>query len=643
MVLGVNLPKSVYIDNARLFCLHVFLVVLTLTGIVIKFVYYQEWGVPAELDVGVAMWVPHPDATRLQQHYNNHAMSEWCTSSVTREHVYGERPEFRGCAPPCQPGGIQCVYPYQLYTLESKSMVLMHTREESFFRSADGNVTHEETYLPEATGLSVAFAYAFKDSDGKVSSSTKNIRTQLRKKGKVVEILDPQPIMQLSIQRLLDLAASPPALAVPHDSLAQSGPSQVPAIFTGVELQIMVACNEINRDAPTCAVDVEFIPAPRVFREESATMPDGSSYARTVHGIRVVAIGKGSQRIASLTTFVNSLTTALVLLTLPRWIIYIIAAYCLGHLSSIYAAVVHENFDLTEQVAGMATRLMTSSALFLDLQDEDGCIARECMRERLMQVFRELEGKLNDEEVNDFCNFCFHGVVAAKSPEDPMNHIVKDIKDQMHMHKSMSLNRMGTETEGKKITATQFNMAYSSIEQVSFSHVVELFDVERQRGILEKFFSPDSVKKYVIAKAHRKKHQMATSTSDIQPAVETSDIELETVEQTADSLAADSLAARKRMIMHNSQRTAELGEITSELDERTSSVEFKMEEQRRALEQLREDIENVQKILECKWNGLEELNACTWLQLQNAVPMEPRANEAHDPSGPATPGKLCIV
>jgi len=108
-----------------------------------------------------------------------------------------------------------------------------------------------------------------------------------------------------------------------------------------------------------------------------------------VFGVRVVAVVSGSYYKFDLQTLFNALICALVLAGLPTTLMYYIVNYGLGHMSSIYSGVVEEKFDLTAQVAGMATRLMASSVLFLELQDDDGCIARKRMQKSSACIQRD--------------------------------------------------------------------------------------------------------------------------------------------------------------------------------------------------------------------------------------------------------------
>jgi len=121
--------------------------------------------------------------------------------------------------------------------------------------------------------------------------------------------------------------------------------------------------------------------------------------------------------------------------------------------------------------------------------------------------------------------------------------------------------KLVSETMNKKITPTNFNVAYSSIEQVAFKDVVDLFDANRKRSALERWFTPPEVKKYLFRdkEVYERQKSLSGLGSNSQD-------------------VPDSLDARKRMIYENSLRTKELLEtaqrVDSILDKHSQSLEI---------------------------------------------------------------------
>jgi len=186
--------------------------------------------------------------------------------------------------------------------------------------------------------------------------------------------------------------------------------------------------------------------------------------------------------------------------------------------------------------------------------------------------------------VEEFGNFCFHAVVAGNDERDVLELLRESAGSVAYQDNPVA---MVSESVGKKITPTDFNVAYSSIEQVSFQDVVELFDANRKRTRLETWFTPPEVNKYVFRDtAMYEKSEASLEMSEV------------CIAEGEEQHVPNSLEARKRMILTNSTRTAVLQKKADEVDGilQEHFQTLRMLEQRVQLQDVRpEDIPN-----ECK-------------------------------------------
>jgi len=202
----------------------------------------------------------------------------------------------------------------------------------------------------------------------------------------------------------------------------------------------------------------------------------------------------GYLRFVSLANILLNITSALVLLSLPQRFVLFFATTCLGQLSKIYKQVIYERFDLKTEVSGITTRLMTSSAAFVQLEDVDGTenggagISRKRMSERLREVLRNRSSTLDSYEVEQLVDYCFKAVTSTRKTRTAFQLLVEEVT---------GLFKKGREPEvvvSPCIDIDAFSVASTSNERISFATVVDWFDADRRLTWLEKLFTPYDVK-----------------------------------------------------------------------------------------------------------------------------------------------------
>lgn len=375
----------------------------------------------------------------------------------------------------------------------------------------------------------------------------------------------------------------------------------------GAELKASVACYSSQMDLvqeqtwdpegeasydtlhPVCFMSFNLVRVPSVISASIVARAEGSPSFRESFGIKVrCQKGFGYFRYANIDAVFVNLTSVLVFLALPRWIMLMFCQYCLGHLSAIYRGVINERFSISGCCGPIATRLMAFSVPFDELADtmhpstgDVHGISREMMEERLKEVLISRTGQLDEEEIANFVHFCFGEVID-------------------HRQVTMWNRGLHKDKTGDVIDMDSFSVACSDREQVDLESIVKLFDRDRRPCFLEKFFVPKRLKREV------QRHNVVTQRSAAQkkltieevdpsrslapipaPALESSSVEVKELpprvqpkvdpvagrEQTPvppaghqkppsapmhqDSAAGKSLAQRKRQLLQDVEKNAQ--------------------------------------------------------------------------------------
>jgi len=93
-------------------------------------------------------------------------------------------------------------------------------------------------------------------------------------------------------------------------------------------------------------------------------------------------------------------------------------------------------------------------------------------------------------------------------------------------------------------------VAFSSIEQISFQDVIDLFDVHRPRPLLERIFTPVQIKRYVFHKTDEYQMKADRPNRSARPSRSGSCPDV--------SIVQDSLEAKKSIIWDSATLTKDL-------------------------------------------------------------------------------------
>lgn len=197
---------------------------------------------------------------------------------------------------------------------------------------------------------------------------------------------------------------------------------------------------------------------------------DGSYKEIQRSGVRIKFRPKGSVQLFDMTVVTQSFTVAVVWIQIPLVIVYFFTVICLGHLSTVYSRVINQELSLGNACKGLACRLVSHSAAYMDLQDMPDGISKKKLSDRFKHILqtRIKNGELQQDEVDNYVNYVFEGM---QSMGDGTQVVIND-----------------------SINIQEFCQACCTNEPLSFEQLVMLFDKDRKVGCLESFFLDDTIR-----------------------------------------------------------------------------------------------------------------------------------------------------
>jgi len=195
--------------------------------------------------------------------------------------------------------------------------------------------------------------------------------------------------------------------------------------------------------------------------------------------------GPGFFRVWDPSAILAYAVSVVVLLRLPSLVVGMFALYCLGRLSDIYRRASIHVFNVADQCGAAALQLVQSASNFrslADLQDVDGegtqAISRESLRTRLSESLRCMGDVLDHNEIRQLAAFCFEQI--CRPPPS-----MRSLRDTLQ-RKNPSPGFDGS------LHRREFQQACLLNEDIDLIGMASLFDADRRRCPLERFFTPSS-------------------------------------------------------------------------------------------------------------------------------------------------------
>lgn len=425
------------------------------------------------------------------------------------------------CAPVCRPSlplGTTCVTTQEMMLQQSSSNIFVPT----FFTDTDANQagTEQQFLIPGPGNVSVAFSHNFfvddplsflfgkKDTiigDSMDTSIGKRVTTVLlnASTNKVARTFQPGELINLTVGDLLSVAklnefidvTSRLILDRPYDEY-EEGLFAVPsntsfgAIVQGPMLRVTGASLHVelfySNKAAGCKVDALSSTVPilnvsktdvlccmavvarRNWITKSRTIHlnlAGQANVRTYSGLDISFMVTGRFAIVNGYAIFEQLTILWIWLQLPSVVIYLIATFMLGTMSTVYSRALHQQAGMMNSSKGIAARLMSNSSAFYDLKDDEEGVTKERLLQRFMYILK-YEADLDANETAKLCDFLYKAI----------------------------LNVPPGQTElPKAIDISSFCAVCASNEPLTFQVLQDFFDCHRRVGILERCFQDQSI------------------------------------------------------------------------------------------------------------------------------------------------------
>lgn len=223
---------------------------------------------------------------------------------------------------------------------------------------------------------------------------------------------------------------------------------------------------------------------------------------------------------------VLQITSMMVLLAMPQHITFLIAARFLGPLSTMYRRSIVEPYDVEEQVVSSATALAANIHAFHTLKEADdsdgkGEIKMSAMKAIAKEAFECRKSELDAEEIGSLAHFLFHGM--RKKTTDSRPRDVPSLCcccDFIPQDLGFRKRGNGTGEPGSDlcqgITIDQWNQSRMDGEKVTFEAVAQLFDTDRRRFFLERWYTPRRIRLALVeAKTSMQEEEALVGVKDL--------------------------------------------------------------------------------------------------------------------------------
>mmetsp|Transcript_100742 Transcript_100742/g.184505 ORF Transcript_100742/g.184505 Transcript_100742/m.184505 type:complete len:828 (+) Transcript_100742:129-2612(+) len=538
----LEVPKMVIIPNLRLSVMYTILTAGMFTALLLRFFLTTQYYM--EIEIGQDIWTMMSmknmnNYTLMRDVYELFLNHKICRQPEVFEFWFGEAESVTpddslkfgnySCMEPCPPGqfGSECVGPYSMALPYSNSGLMNSWILTTQVSRRQYNLLGEEIwssngFVPSVSGLAIELNFGFNvmlpnvfgnypanrnkakvikganrvygdSSDAELKITT----VVLNSDGGVDQKIEFGNKVWFSLPKMLELAGNQDWL----DSFAtEAGKNLMPnhahdsplARLAGGELLIHLDCfdddrlevgDELDISGYICYVQLEF--GQRSWLKAHSVYHTLEGFQSTdFFGLHVVVVPGGSFHRLDVNNIVLQIAFCIVMMSVPKKIMLIVMLYFLGHLSKIYKRVIYETFPLRQMVAGMITRMISSTSMFnmlCDVEGNDGeawsgGISKASVKSRLQTVLEHRHVGISPDDLERCVNFCFLMLYQGQ----------KDNEDVDERDRS---------TWEEVITLDGFCNASCSVERISMENVIALFDWSRPRSRLEKMFTPDDLQK----------------------------------------------------------------------------------------------------------------------------------------------------
>jgi len=453
---------------------------LMLSCLVAQFVVSNQWARMISLETIIAanMWVASGRGS-FKEAYMAVNNTDLCARSGQYDYSWDKTNEwsFRDhiCIPTCDFAAPEqeCVWQSETNYLENDHEVFFVTEYTEFANKRNGTgvlETRQSYFTPFEDAFSIGLAYRFhlreKDTRDLTLGWARQVAEGSSHGGVPVLVLDHQDAVmyrlipdsdgiELTLRKLLKMANVENWLSSFQDP-ALFGQNQLEGYqlkgplgrISGLPLELRLYC--YNGVAVPNWLRVPSDLAGQVFctlqadashalwsRKEvnsihQQLMPAQFHRHLYMHGVRVRLKVGGEVAFVSFNSILNTLVNIFVLLRIPKVAVLLLTTVFLGHLSTIYKKVIKERFNLGQQVGGMASRLLSNSVTFLELEKTSKGIPKSRMAEQFRDSLKNCQ-EMDENEIAALVDFCFNAVTqrGSASQREDFGHEARKVLEDL--------------------------------------------------------------------------------------------------------------------------------------------------------------------------------------------------------------------
>jgi len=218
----------------------------------------------------------------------------------------------------------------------------------------------------------------------------------------------------------------------------------------------------------------------------------GSYRFRYSYGISLEIKARGSFAYFDPAGLITSIVNMIVLLQFPQQFIMFIALFCIGITSSVYYRAAIEEIDIQTASAGLVSRAMVGAGFFNDSSNgkksgEHACVPMSKLDEDLRDMLKEymvLGGAIDEDEFTALREEIATGL---KKPLDGYGIPRKSLVD------------------GEDLALGDWLELFTRNEYIKVEELVQFYDVDRPRTILERCFTDGGMGKFINKIRKRRK------------------------------------------------------------------------------------------------------------------------------------------
>eukprot|EP00812_Abedinium_dasypus_P009687 NODE_335_length_1658_cov_308.223331.p1 GENE.NODE_335_length_1658_cov_308.223331~~NODE_335_length_1658_cov_308.223331.p1 ORF type:complete len:338 (+),score=64.41 NODE_335_length_1658_cov_308.223331:3-1016(+) len=289
----------------------------------------------------------------------------------------------------------------------------------------------------------------------------------------------------------------------------------------GVEIELVVACTNqpsesraserFNWDGPVCTLHVDIPDIPKAWPAYTTQVPvdNGQLIRRRVfHGPYVVASPSGDFYFFDYWALYQWMIAGYVLLNIPVKILGFVSCKFLGELSCVYKRVIHEPFDLLEQVAGMATDFVSYTNSYYGLTDRIDGISMDCFSVWMADGLKE-ETDLDGGELKSVVDICFREIMERGTEMEASGARSKVRRDVRRSLREFKPQPSGSDMGSEMIDISAYLRCRMLSARIALPDLVKLFDKDRRRKCVEMFFTPKTLTRVLAQRLDSEKCENA--------------------------------------------------------------------------------------------------------------------------------------